>query len=80
MTGPAGAMEIQDGTVDGDRATWTGEITSPMAISFKVTVTVTGDTLDGEADQQPAEAAAPRLFGYRLAELAGDRAGAHRAA
>ncbi|MGZ0186042.1 MAG: hypothetical protein ACKVK7_09270 [Acidimicrobiales bacterium] len=50
MTGPAGAMEVQNGIVEGDRATFTGEITSPMAMSFKVTVTVTGDTLDGEAD------------------------------
>ncbi|HIE67157.1 MAG: hypothetical protein ABGY22_08480 [Acidimicrobiales bacterium] len=50
MTGPAGAMEIQNGTVEGDRATFTGEITSPMAMSFKVTVTATGDALDGEAD------------------------------
>ncbi|MCH2438908.1 MAG: hypothetical protein MK182_07375 [Acidimicrobiales bacterium] len=50
MTGPAGAMEIQNGTVDGDSATFTGEITSPMAMSFKVSMSVTGDALDGEAD------------------------------
>lgn len=48
MGGPQ-AMELENGTVDGDNLAWTVNMTSPMPITIEVTATVDGDAISGEA-------------------------------
>ncbi len=40
---------IYDGSVDGDTATWTVDITRPLALTVTFTATVDGDTISGTA-------------------------------
>lgn len=47
QTGAMGAVDIADGSVDGDTITWTMSITVPMPMSLACTATVDGDTLTG---------------------------------
>lgn len=47
MSGPQGDIEIQDGTVDGDKLTWKAQVTQPMAITLDVAATVDGDAISG---------------------------------
>ena len=49
MAGPQGALEIEDGTVDGDSLAWTVNMTSPMPIKVEATAPVDGDAIPGEA-------------------------------
>ena len=46
--GPAGRQNIS-GKVDGNRLTWTSEITQPMPLKMNFDVTVTGNTMAGNA-------------------------------
>ena len=50
QTGAMGAVEITDGTVDGDTINWTMNITVPMPMSLTCSATADGDTLTGTVD------------------------------
>ncbi|MFI5045702.1 MAG: hypothetical protein ACHQIG_01445 [Acidimicrobiia bacterium] len=41
------AMEIADGTADGDSLAWTVAMTSPMAMTLEFAATVDGDAIAG---------------------------------
>ena len=49
MSGPQGAMDIEDGQVGDGSYSWKVNITSPMAITIESTATVDGDTITGES-------------------------------
>lgn len=57
LTGTLGdgsaATQIQDGRVDGDKASWKADITSPMSMTLEFTVTVTGDEMGGSVKLGP---------------------------
>jgi hypothetical protein len=42
-----GSGDIQNGTVDGDKATWSIEMTSPIAVTLKFSAQVDGDAISG---------------------------------
>jgi hypothetical protein len=46
-SGAMGSTEIQNGKVDGDKLTWTLDITVPMPMTLTGEATVNGDTIDG---------------------------------
>ena len=48
MSGPQGAIDIEDGTVDGDSLSWKANITSPMAMTLEFSATVSGDETSGK--------------------------------
>ena len=48
MSGGLGAMEIANGTVDGDTLSWGMDITVPMPMQLDATATVSGDAITGE--------------------------------
>ena len=49
MTGPQGALPLEDGKVDGDTLTWS--ITAAqMGMKIEFTATVDGDKISGEAE------------------------------
>lgn len=48
LAGPQGTVEIADGAVDGDTATWTASLTQPMPITLETKATVDGDAISGE--------------------------------
>jgi hypothetical protein len=41
------AMEVTDGTVDGDNLTWKAALTQPMPITLEFSAKVEGDTISG---------------------------------
>jgi hypothetical protein len=43
-------VEIYDGTVDGDKASWKIDITSPMPMTIAFAADVDGDDISGQAD------------------------------
>ncbi|MEO9601542.1 hypothetical protein [Parasphingorhabdus sp.] len=45
--GATGAMDVEEGKVDGDSATWVMNMTVPMPMKLEASVTVDGDTLTG---------------------------------
>ncbi len=45
--GAQGSMELEDGKADGDSATWTMNMTSPMPMKLEASVSVDGDALTG---------------------------------
>ena len=47
-SGAMGTTEIKNGKVDGDKLTWTLDITVPMPMTLTAEATVTGDALDGQ--------------------------------
>jgi hypothetical protein len=47
QTGPSGTMPIQNGKVDGNRISWSGEITQPFPMKLDFNLTVAGDQLSG---------------------------------
>ena len=47
FSGALGNTEVKEGKVDGDRLTFTIDITVPMPMSLTGDVTVDGDTLNG---------------------------------
>ena len=49
MSGPQGAMDIEDRQVGDGSYSWKVNITSPMAITIESTATVDGDTITGES-------------------------------
>ena len=42
------AMEISDGTVDGNSLTWKAALTQPMPITLEFSATVDGDSISGD--------------------------------
>lgn len=53
LTGTAASadesVDIYDGSVDGDSATWKTDITSPFALTVMFTAEVDGDSISGKA-------------------------------
>jgi len=47
MSGNMGAVEIQNGSVDGDAVKWSANVTSPMPITLEFDGKVDGDNLAG---------------------------------
>jgi len=46
--GAMGALDITDGTVDGNTISWTMDMTVPMPMKLECEATVDGDALSGE--------------------------------
>ena len=47
QSGPDGSMPIQDGAINGDEASWSVNITSPMPMTLQFNGTVDGDAMSG---------------------------------
>jgi hypothetical protein len=47
QSGPDGSQPIQDGAINGAEASWSVNITSPMAMTLEFSGVVDGDTLSG---------------------------------
>ena len=47
-SGAMGTTEIKNGKVDGDKLTWSLDITVPMPMTLTAEATVEGDKLDGQ--------------------------------
>ena len=47
MTGAMGAIDIHDGTVDGDKVAWKANITTPMPMTLEFDGAVEGDAISG---------------------------------
>lgn len=47
LASPQGEIGIEDGKVDGDKATWTAKLTSPMAMTLEFDAEVAGDEIKG---------------------------------
>ncbi len=45
--GAMGSMELENGTVDGNKLTWSMKMTVPMPMTLEGEATVEGDTLTG---------------------------------
>jgi hypothetical protein len=48
MSGPQGEIEISDGKVDGDKASWSAALTQPMPITLEFQANVDGDKISGD--------------------------------
>ena len=48
LSSPAGDVDISDGAVDGNSATWKASITQPMALTLEFSATVDGDNISGD--------------------------------
>jgi len=48
QTGGSGSMEVQNGRVDGNKASWTAEMKQPFPMKLEFSVTVSGDEMKGE--------------------------------
>jgi hypothetical protein len=47
MLGGGGAVELADGLIDGNKASWKADIKQPMALTLEVSVTVDGGDMNG---------------------------------
>lgn len=47
LAGPQGEIDITDGKVDGDKATWKAKLTSPMPMTLEFDAEVNGDDIKG---------------------------------
>ncbi|HEX7035133.1 MAG TPA: hypothetical protein VF210_05135 [Pseudomonadales bacterium] len=47
LAGPQGEIDIIDGKVDGDKATWKAKLTSPMPMTLEFDAQVNGDEIKG---------------------------------
>jgi hypothetical protein len=47
LAGARGTTEIKDGKVDGDKLSWSMQMTQPMPMTISYTGTVDGDKLNG---------------------------------
>ena len=47
MAGTQGSMAIEDGKVDGNSATWTANMTSPMPMKLEFSASAEGDEISG---------------------------------
>lgn len=64
MVGAQGTINIEEGKVDGDTATWVANVTSPMPIKLEVEAKRDGDALTGSV----------KLGAFGTATLTGTRA------
>jgi len=48
--GPLGSLDVKDGKVDGNRLTWTMEMTIPMPMTLRCEAIVTDGALTGTID------------------------------
>ncbi len=48
MSAPQGEMEISDGKVDGNKASWSAALTQPMPITLEFSAVVDGDNISGD--------------------------------
>lgn len=64
MASPLGTEEIQDGSVDGNNAKWSINISKPMPMTLKFSATVDGDSISGNVS----------LGMFGSAEMTGKRA------
>ena len=48
-----GSMAVEDGKVDGDRATFVGKATAPMPMTLEYDVTLAGDAFSGKVKAGP---------------------------
>jgi hypothetical protein len=48
-TGSGETVELFDGSVDGDKATWKVKITKPLSLTVTLNATFTGDQMSGTA-------------------------------
>ena len=48
LSGQQGEIEIEDGTVDGDKLAWKASMTSPMPMTLEFSATVSGDEINGD--------------------------------
>ena len=63
MEGAQGAMDLEEGKVDGDALSWSANMTSPMAMKLEFTAKVEGDKISGEVE----------LGAFGKATFSGDR-------
>ena len=47
QSAPQGSAPIEAGKVEGERATWTSSVKTPMPMTLEFDVTASGDTLSG---------------------------------
>lgn len=47
---PTGSQTVRNGEINGDRLTWTMDVEQPAAITLKFDVTLSGDTMKGQAE------------------------------
>ena len=47
FAGPMGSQDFAGGTIDGDSAAWTVDITTPMAMTLEFSASVDGDNISG---------------------------------
>lgn len=47
MAGSQGTLDLFDGAIDGDSATWKANMTSPMPMTLEFSATVAGDEISG---------------------------------
>lgn len=50
IAGARGSMDVQDGKIDGDKVSWSMQMTQPMPMTLKYAGTVSGDTLSGNVE------------------------------
>jgi hypothetical protein len=48
LKGPGTSMEIENGKVNGDKASWSGKVKQPFPMNLEFAVTVSGDEMKGE--------------------------------
>ncbi len=51
--GPLGSLDVKNGKVDGNRLTWTMDLTMPMPMTLTCEAIVTGDSIAGAMDAGP---------------------------
>lgn len=49
MVSPQGSIDLSDGTVNGNDASWKAALTEPMPITLEFTATFDGDSVSGNA-------------------------------
>lgn len=50
---PMGALDVENGKVDGNKLTWTMKMTVPMPMTLEGEATIDGDTLTGTVKAGP---------------------------
>jgi hypothetical protein len=50
MAGAQGTQEFKGGSVDGDKLSWSIDMTQPMPMKLKFTASVAGDNISGEVE------------------------------
>ncbi len=48
--GPMGSMDVENGKIDGNKLTWTMQMTAPMPMTLEAEATIDGDALTGSVN------------------------------